>query len=125
MVDIPLDVNVSQPFTISITNLTNFTHADFYYNDTKYNTIYNPIISGIFNLFSLSLLSSNNVLMVFIDSIGAPDNSFDQRSNGQETYLILLSQEIQQNNEIDFFEIYTSGISQIVIKVGLNQYMIL
>ena len=105
--------------------MTNFTHVDFYYNDTKYNTIYNPIISGTFNLLSHSLLLINNVLMVFIDSIGAPDNSFDQLSNGQETYLILLSQEIQQNNEIDFFEIYTSGISQIVIKVGLNQYMIL
>ena len=55
--------------------------------------------------------------MIFIDTNGAPGNSFNQMSNGMETYLILLSQEIKQDNEIDYFEIYTAGVSQIVIKV--------
>ena len=55
-IDIPLNVSVNQSFTISITNLTNFTHIEFYYNNTKYNRINNSIISGSLVLFYYTLL---------------------------------------------------------------------
>ena len=50
---------------------------------------------------------------------------YNKKTNNLETNLIILSQEIQQEGEIDYFEIYSSSISQISIKVNLQNNIIL
>ncbi len=46
--------------------------------------------------------------------------SYNKTSNNLETNLIILSQEILKDSEIDYFEIYSAGVSQISIKVNLH-----
>ncbi len=45
---------------------------------------------------------------------------YNKTSNNLETNLIILSQEILKDSEIDYIEIYSASVSQISIKVNLH-----